>query len=114
MSGVAVHFSVDEDTPDRWAQRWNGEKSAADRQRSGRPPSLSEDKKKEMKRLIDWNDPGKHGINSSTWTCTELRIHFENKDIAVSDETIRRCLIEMGALMSKPRWNVPRHSVMKS
>ena len=50
-----------------------------------------------MKHLIDENDPGKHGINSSTWTCTELRIHFEKKGIVVSDETIRRSLIEMGA-----------------
>ena len=97
MSRVAVYFSVDEDTPYRWAQRWNEEKSAADGERSGRPPSLGEDEKKEMKHLIDENDPGKHGINSSTWTCTELRIHFEKKGIVVSDETIRRCLIEMGA-----------------
>ena len=69
----------------------------ADLERSGRPPSLGEDEKKEMKRVLNENDPGKHGINSSIWTCTELRLHFQKRDIAVSEETIRRCLREMGA-----------------
>ena len=50
-----------------------------------------------MKRLIDESDPEKHGINSSTWTCTELRIYFRKKGISVSEETIRRCLRKMGA-----------------
>ena len=90
-------FSVDEDTVYRWAERWNSEKSVADPERSGRPPTLSEKEKKEIKRLLDENDPSKQGINSSTWTCTELRLYFQKKGIAVSEETIRRCLREMGA-----------------
>ena len=32
-------FSVDEDTVYRWAERWNSEKSVADLERSGRPPT---------------------------------------------------------------------------
>ncbi len=87
-------FSVDEDTVYRWAERWNSEKSVADLERSGRPPSPGE---KEIKRLLDENDPGKHGINSSTWTCTELRLYFQKMGITVSEEAIRRCLREMGA-----------------
>ena len=94
---VASFFSVDEDTLYRWAERWNSEKDVSDRERSGRPPSLGGNEKKEVKHLIDENDPGKHGINSSTWTCTELRLYFEGKGIAVSEETIRRCLKEMRA-----------------
>ena len=94
---VASFFSVDDDTLYRWSERWNSEKDVSDREVSGRPPSLGENEKKEMKRLIDENDPGKHGINSSTWTCTELRVYFERKGIAVSEETIRRCLKEMRA-----------------
>ena len=47
--------------------------------------------------MLDENDPSKQGINSSTWTCTELRLYFQKKGIAVSEETIRRCLREMGA-----------------
>ncbi|MCL5253657.1 MAG: transposase [Candidatus Thermoplasmatota archaeon] len=50
-----------------------------------------------MKRLLDENDPVKHGINSSTWTSTELRLHLHKSGIAISEETIRRCLREMGA-----------------
>ena len=92
---VASFFSVDEDTLYRWVERWNSEKDVSDRERSGRPPSLGENEKKDMKHLIDENDPGKHGINSSTWTYTELRLYFEGKGIAVSEETIRRCLKEM-------------------
>ena len=89
-------FSVDEDTVYRWAERWNSEKSVADLERSGRPPTLGEKEKKEIKRLLDENDPGKHGINSSTWTCTELRLYFRKKGISVSEEIIRRCLRKMG------------------
>ena len=90
-------FSVDEDTVYRWAESWNSGKSVADHERSGRPPSLGEKEKKEMKHLLDENDPGKHGVNSSTWTCTELRLYFQKKGSAVSEETIRRCLRRMGA-----------------
>ncbi|MDG6933746.1 MAG: IS630 family transposase [Nitrososphaerota archaeon] len=96
VSKVAIFFSVDVDTVYRWAERWNSEKSVADLERSGRPPSLGEKEKKEIKRLVDENDPGKHGNNSSTWTCTELRLYFQLKGIAVSEENIRRCLREMG------------------
>ena len=71
-------FSVDEDTVYRWAERWNSEKSVADLERSGRPPTLSEKEKKEIRHLVDENDPSKQGI-------------------AVSEETIRRCPREMGA-----------------
>ena len=97
VSKVAIFFSVDEYTVYRWAERWNSEKNVTDRERSGRPPSLGGNEKKEIKRLIEENDPGKYGINSSTWTCTELRIYFEKKGITFSEEAIRRSLVEMGA-----------------
>ena len=94
---VASFFSVDEDTLYRLAERWNSEKDVSDRERSRSPQSLGENERKEMKRLLDENDPAKHGINSSTWTCIELRLYFEWKSIVVSEEIIRRCLKEMGA-----------------
>ncbi len=50
---VASFFSVDDDTLYRWSERWNSEKDVSDREVSGRPPSLGENEKKEMKRLID-------------------------------------------------------------
>ena len=56
VKDVSRMFSVDEDTIYRWAERWNEERSVADLERSGRPPSLGEDEKKEMKRLIDESD----------------------------------------------------------
>ena len=52
---------------------------------------------KEIKRLLDEHDPDRHDINSSTWTCTELRLYFQRQGITVSEETIRRCLRDMGA-----------------
>ena len=90
-------FSIAEDAIYRWAERWNSEKDVSDRERSGRPTSLGENEKKEMKCPLDDNYPGKQGINSSTWTCTELRLYFEGNGIAASEETIRRCLKEMRA-----------------
>ena len=71
VSNVAIFFSVDEDTVYRWTERWNSEKSVADHERSGRPPTFRE------------KDTGEHGINSSTWTCTELRLHFQKNGITV-------------------------------
>ena len=56
---VSRMFFVDEETLYRWAQRWNEERSVEDRDRSGRPPALGEKEKKEIKRLLDENDPGK-------------------------------------------------------
>jgi transposase len=90
-------ISVAEDAIYRWAQRWNEERSVEDRDRSGRPPALGEKEKKEIKRLPDWNEHGKHGINPSTWTCTEPRLYFLRKGVTVSEETVRRCLRDMGA-----------------
>ena len=71
VSKVAIFFSVDEDTVYRWTERWNSEKSVGGHERSGRPPTFRE------------KDTGKHGINSSTWRCAELRLHFQKNGITV-------------------------------
>ncbi len=89
-------FSVAEDAIYRCAQRWNEDRSVKDRDWSGMPMVLGENEKKNMKHLLDGNDPGKHGINSSAWACTELRLHFQKNGITVFEESIRRCLRDRG------------------
>lgn len=94
-------FSVAEDAIYRCAQRWNGERSVKYGDRSGMPTVPGEKEKKDMKHLLDENDPGKHGINSLTWTCTELRLHFQKNGITVFEESIRCCLRDRGTHYGK-------------
>ena len=53
------------DTLYRWIERWNNEKDVSDREWSGRTPSLGENEKNEMVRLIDEDYPGKDDVSSS-------------------------------------------------
>jgi transposase len=91
-------FCVDESTVHRWIVRWNEEKSLAERPRTGRPESLDEKDKAEMRKLVEENEPKKHGIkNASAWDTKELRAYFSRKERDVSRETLRRHLEAMGA-----------------
>lgn len=97
VSEVVKMFCVDESTIYNWIARWQEEKTLADKPREGRPPSLDEKDKKEIRKLVGESDPKKHGVNASFWDCRELRDYFGKKGKPVSRETIRRCLKEMGA-----------------
>ncbi|MEM3562523.1 MAG: hypothetical protein QXR19_04800 [Candidatus Jordarchaeaceae archaeon] len=55
------------------------ERNLADRPREGRPPKLDEKDKEEIRRLVEENDPTKHGVNASFWDCRELRQYFLKK-----------------------------------
>ena len=90
-------FCVDEDTVYSWIKKWREERNVSDKPRSGRPPVFTEEEKKELKKLIDENDPGKRGMNASYWDTKELTRYFTKKGICVSQETLRRTLHEMGA-----------------
>ena len=94
---VSEIFCVDEETVRKWIHRWEEEKSLKDMPRDGRPPSLGDGDKKEIKRLVEENNPKKHGLNASAWDCSELRKYFAKKDKIFSIETIRKALKEMGA-----------------
>ena len=94
---IAEIFCIDEDTVYTWIKKWKEKRNVFDEPRSGRPPSFTEEEKKELKKLIDENDPGKHGMNASYWDTKELTRYFVKKGIDVSQETLRRTLHEMGA-----------------
>ena len=65
VSLVAEIFCVDESSVCGWIKRWEDEKCLADKQKSGRQPSFTENERKNLKRLIDENNPKAHGINAS-------------------------------------------------
>lgn len=94
---VAEIFCVDEDTVRNWRKAWEDERGVKDAPRSGRPPLLTPGDERELKRLVEENDPRKHGVNASVWDCAELVKYFARKGRAVSDETIRISLKRLGA-----------------
>lgn len=94
---VSEIFCVDEDTLRNWVKKWEEEKNLKDKPREGRPPSLDENDKKEIKKLVEENNPKKHGLNASTWDCGELKKYFAARGRIFSLEVIRKALKEMGA-----------------
>ena len=97
VSLVAEIFCVDESSIYGWIQRWNEEKDLADKPKSGRPPAFSENEKKDLKCLIDEDNPQSQGINASFWDCAELRKYYLLQGRDVSEDAIRNALLEMGA-----------------
>lgn len=96
ISEAAKAFMVDRSTVYDWIQEWKHEKSLGDKPKEGRPPSFGEKEKKELKALVEENDPSKHGFNATMWDTKSLQLYFESKSIMVSRETIRRTLLKMG------------------
>lgn len=94
---VAEIFCVDEGTVYRWIERWQQGKELSDRPKRGRPGAFSDEDKQALKELVDEGDPRKHGIEASFWNTRDLKEHFGKRGKKVSQETIRRCLKEMGA-----------------
>ena len=58
---------MDEATIYRWIERWRVERSLADQPREGRPLKLDEKDKEEIRKLVEENDPKRHGVNASFW-----------------------------------------------
>ena len=94
---VAKIFCVDESSIYGWIDRWKEEKNLSDKPRSGRPSEFSEKERKDLKKLIDENDPQSHGINASFWDCAELHRYYLSIGKDVSEDAILRALTEMGA-----------------
>lgn len=94
---VAKMFLVDEQTIYNWINKWREEGNVINEPKSGRPPAFTDKEKRELKRLVDENDPKSQGINASFWDCTELRKYFLKNGKDVSEDTIERYLLDMGA-----------------
>lgn len=94
---VSEIFCVDDDTIRNWVKKWEEEKNLKGAPRDGRSPSLAENDKKEIKKLVEENNPRKHGLNASSWDCSELKKYFARNGRIFSLEVIRKALKEMGA-----------------
>lgn len=97
VEDVAEIFCVDEQTIYNWINRWRESRDISSKPKSGRPPAFTEEEKRELKRLVEENEPKKHGINASFWDCAELHKYYMKNGKNVSEDTIERCLLEMGA-----------------
>lgn len=97
FSLVAEIFCVTRETLHAWVAKFVEERRVSDAPRSGRPPALSGGEERELKRLVEENEPGEHGVNASAWDCAELVKYFARKGKTVSDETLRIALKRMGA-----------------
>ena len=63
VEDAAAFVYVEESTVYDWIQRWKSEKNLYDKPRSGRPPKITKDDEKEIRRLIDESNPKKYSIN---------------------------------------------------
>ena len=88
---VMVFFAVEESTVYRWIDKWKEDRNMHDKPRDGRPPSIGPDEKKEIKELVNENDPRKHGINANCWDTKELREFFASKGFANEPKRCPTC-----------------------
>lgn len=95
---VANMIMVEESTIYDWIHRWEKEHGVSDKPRSGRPPKITEEDEKEIRHLIDENDPKKYGIDASSYTTKELQFYFlKFRGKLIDEETFRLHLIDTGA-----------------
>lgn len=95
---VAEIMDVEESTVYDWIKKWILDKSVSDKPRSGRPQKLTKEDEKEIKGLIEENDPKRYGINASSYTTVELQEYFlKVHGRTIDAETFRVHLLETGA-----------------
>lgn len=94
---VSAFFSVEESTVYRWIDKWKEDRNMADRPRDGRPQILNDKDKKEIRKLVEENDPKKHGMNARCWDTKELQRYFDARGRHISQECLRNALHKMGA-----------------
>lgn len=110
---VSEIFCVDESTIYRLIERWKKEKDVQDKPKSGRPPILADKGKEKIKRLLEENNPKKHGINASFWDTKELYLYFRKQDKKISRETLRKYLKQIGARYVKAVIKFPEADIDK-
>ncbi len=108
VAETAELFLRDEDTIRAWKQQWEQQHKVDDEIRSGRPPELDEKTKRKLGSLVDEDKPRKHGFNIAHWDCRELRIWLVRRGFFVSQETVRRALIENGFRYVKTGYELAR------
>ena len=94
---TAAVFCVDEATIRRWITRWEEERDLSNKAKGGRPPKLTAQDRKKLRKRIKENNPRKFGFHTSSWDTKELCAYFAGQGIEVSRELVRRELRKMGA-----------------
>lgn len=97
VDAVADIFCVDDSTIRDWINKWLTERSVSDQERSGRPSVLSNKDKTTIAKLIEENNPKKHGVNAGLWDTKELQLYFAMHGQVVSRDALRVALRNMGA-----------------
>ncbi len=89
----------------KWVHRFatHGTLGLVDRPRSGRPPKLTSELEKHLKRLVD-QDPLEHGSIYSQWSCRELATVLASQTgVQLGRESVRCALKKTGKLLSSHR-----------
>ncbi len=98
VKDTAEFVDVEESTVYDWINKWILERKVSDKPRSGRPSKITEKDEKEIRHLIEENDPKKYGINASSYTTKELQQYFTKyKGKFIDEETFRVHLLRTGA-----------------
>jgi transposase len=94
---IAELLFADEETIRLWLSKWEQEHVIQDKQRPGKPRTLTKEEEDILCRLVEENKPEDHGYNIATWDCVALQIYVRDHfDKTVSDESIRKILINNG------------------
>jgi transposase len=102
---TAELFGRDESTIHSWIKLWKEKRSVEDEPRSGRPPEIGEKLEKKIIRMVDENNPRKHGENVASWDCRELCGWLAKRQVVVSEETVRSLLIRNDFRYVKPGYD---------
>ena len=102
---TAELFLRDESTIHSWIKLWKEKRSVEDGPRSGRPPEIGEKLEKKIVKMVDENDPNKHGLNVAAWDCRELRLWLRTRGVHVSEETVRQLLVRNDFRFVKPGYD---------
>ena len=113
VPSVSDIFCVDEATIYRWIDRWTEERNMQNKPKSGRPSILADKGKEKIKRLLEENNPKKHGINASFWDTKELHMYFKKQNKKISRETLRKYLKQIGARYVKAVIKFPEADIEK-
>ncbi len=93
-----------------WVNRLNqaGIEGLVDKEKTGRPPKLTDDQKQKIKQLVIEQSPESHGYNSSTWTGLLLIDWIsKNYNVVYKKANIYNILEELGMRFQKSKGYYP-------
>ena len=86
-------FFVSVDALRDWEQKWDGNKHVRDKERTGRPPTLTKEEEEALCKIVDQNKPSDEGFSTTTWDCAELStLALQKWNKKIGPEAIRQIL----------------------